>query len=55
MGPDLHAFPVREAIEVGDGKPDLTVTADYNPGLGVVSSIDFNGHVTRSATTPSGG
>jgi RHS repeat-associated protein len=43
----LHAFPVRETIEVGGGKADLEVTAEFNPGLGALtSSTDFNGHVT---------
>jgi RHS repeat-associated protein len=43
----LHIFPQQENIEVGNGKPDLSVTAEYNLGLGVVtSSVDFNGHQT---------
>lgn len=41
----LHAFPVREDIEVGGGAADLTVRATFNLGLGVVvESIDMNGH-----------
>ena len=44
----LYLFPVSETIEIGGGKPDLTVTAAYNLGLGVVaSSTDFNGHQTE--------
>jgi RHS repeat-associated protein len=43
----LHIFPQQENIEVGNGKPDLSVTAEYNLGLGVLtSSVDFNGHQT---------
>jgi len=43
----LHAFPTEEHIEVGGGRPDLTVTAAYNLGLGVpTSSVGFNGHQT---------
>jgi YD repeat-containing protein len=43
----LHTYPVQEDIEVGDGKPDLSLAAAYNLGLGMVtSSIDFNGHQT---------
>lgn len=43
--PLLRTFPVREQIQVGGGKPDLVVTAEWNLGLGTVtSSTDFNGH-----------
>jgi RHS repeat-associated protein len=43
----FHAYPVQEDIEVGGGKPDLSVIAAYNLGLGVVtSSTGFNGHQT---------
>jgi RHS repeat-associated protein len=43
----LQLFPEQEAIEVDGGKQDLTVTAAYNLGLGVLgSSTDFNGHQT---------
>jgi RHS repeat-associated protein len=45
--PLLHIFPQQENIEIGNGNPDLSVTAEYNLGLGVVtSSVDFNGHQT---------
>lgn len=41
----MHEFPVEETIEVGGGNPDLTITAAYNLGLGViVSTTDFNGN-----------
>ncbi|MBI5409202.1 MAG: VCBS repeat-containing protein [Nitrospirae bacterium] len=41
----LRAFPLREDIEVGGGKPDLSIIAAYNMGLGTIfSSLDFNGN-----------
>lgn len=43
----FHTYPVQEEIEVGGGRPDLSVIAAYNLGLGViVSSTGFNGHET---------
>lgn len=43
----LHTYPVSESIEIGGGKPDLTILAAYNVGLGVITgSTDFNGHQT---------
>ncbi len=43
----LNTYPVREDIEVGSGKPDLAVSAEYSLGLGTVTgSIGFNGHET---------
>ncbi|MBW2107233.1 MAG: VCBS repeat-containing protein, partial [Deltaproteobacteria bacterium] len=46
----LHTYPVQENISVGGGNPDLTVTAGYNLGLGVVTtSMGFNGHQTTYA------
>lgn len=43
----LHTYPVQESIEVGNGNPDLAVTAAYNLGLGVLtSSLDFNSNET---------
>ena len=42
----MHAYPVQEAVETGTGS-DLTATAGYNLGLGVVTtSRDFNNHQT---------
>ncbi|HYD50764.1 MAG TPA: SpvB/TcaC N-terminal domain-containing protein [Terriglobales bacterium] len=46
--PVFHTFPVKETIHVGDGKPALVMTADYDLGFGTVSSaLDFNGHISR--------
>jgi RHS repeat-associated protein len=43
----LQAYPVKETIVVGGGAPDLTIEADYDPGLGVMTGTrDFNGNVT---------
>ena len=43
----FHAYPEQEIIHVGDGKEDLTISANYDFGLAtIVSSIDFNGHQT---------
>jgi len=44
----FQTYPVRETIQVGDGKPNLFITADYNVGLGIITtSMDFNGHPTH--------
>lgn len=41
----FHTFPVSETIHVGAGKQALSMTAEYDLGLGVMTaSIDFNGH-----------
>ena len=46
----LHLFPIGETIQVGGGKPDLSVTAAYNLGLGVpTSSLDFNSNQSTFA------
>ncbi len=43
----MHLFPIAETIKTGTGKPDLTVLATYNPGLGVMTeSTGFNSHKT---------
>lgn len=45
--PELLAYPVQEDIEVGVPSADLTITAAYNLGLGILtSSRDFNGNRT---------
>lgn len=45
--PLFHTLPVQETIHVGEGRPDLTLTVEYNPGLSVITqSTDFNGHST---------
>ncbi len=45
--PVFQIYPVSEAIAVGGGHPDLTVSATYDTGFGVVTqSTDFNGNVT---------
>ena len=39
----LHAFPVREQIQVGGDSPDLAITAEYHAGFGALTaSEDFN-------------
>ncbi len=44
----LNMYPVLESIEVGGGSPDLSISVDYNLGLGVITqSTDFNGYETR--------
>jgi len=44
----FHAYPIQENIEVGSGKPDLSIAVDYNLGLGgVTRSIDFNDNQTH--------
>ena len=51
----FRAYPVAEAIHVGNGAADLELLAGYDPGLGVVtSSTDYNGHVTTYAYDPFG-
>lgn len=46
--PIFATFPVSETIHVGGGSPPLSITADYDLGLGVMTeSRDFNGQVTR--------
>ena len=43
----MHAFPVEETIEVGNGNPDLVFSATYNLGLGVLTAgTDFNNNQT---------
>lgn len=45
---ELHKFPVRETIVLGQGKPDLEVTATYDLRFGTPLSVtDFNGHASR--------
>ena len=45
--PNLYTFPINEIIEVGQGKPDLSISVSYNIGLGVVTeSRDFNDYAT---------
>ncbi len=42
-----HTYPVRETILVGSDRPELTLTASYDFGFGVViDSTDFNQNVT---------
>ncbi|HEY6000776.1 MAG TPA: toxin TcdB middle/N-terminal domain-containing protein [bacterium] len=39
----LHAFPVREQIQVGGGNPDLAIAAEYHAAFGALTaSEDFN-------------
>jgi RHS repeat-associated protein len=46
--PWIHRFPIRETIVLGDGSPDLEVTASYHLGFGTPLTVtDFNGNVTR--------
>ncbi len=41
-------FPISETMVVGGGAPNLTLQAEYDYGLGVLTrSTDFNGNVTR--------
>lgn len=41
-----HTFPMQEKIHTGE--IILTISATYDPGLGVITaSTDFNGHTTR--------
>jgi YD repeat-containing protein len=43
----FHAYPIREAIRVGDGKPALVFQATYDEGLAtMLSSTDFNSNTT---------
>lgn len=45
--PVFHTYPVEEILVVGGGAPDLTMTATYDYGFGVVTgSTDFNGNPT---------
>lgn len=45
---DFAAFPVAEVIHIGVGADPLTVEAEYNPGLGVVTAaIGFGGQRTE--------
>lgn len=45
--PEFHTYPVSETIIIGDGKDDLSMTAEYDFGFGVVTrSIDFNEKIT---------
>ncbi|MEE4356892.1 MAG: toxin TcdB middle/N-terminal domain-containing protein, partial [Desulfococcaceae bacterium] len=44
----FHSFPVREIIHTGN--TDLSMSADYDKGFGVMtSSTDFNGHTSSYA------
>jgi len=44
----LHAFPTRETIVLGDGKPDLVVNATYDYRFGKPATVtDFNGNVSE--------
>ncbi|MCP4591906.1 MAG: hypothetical protein GY842_14320, partial [bacterium] len=44
---EFHQFPTSETIEVGDGKPDLAVSAQFIPGFGQLSQyVDFNDYVS---------
>ena len=44
--PIFHTFPVTETIHTGENLP-LVLTAEYNPGFGVMTqSMSFNGHDT---------
>lgn len=46
--PGFHALPVGEIIHIGGETPDLSLTAEYDPGLGVVTaSVDYSGHRTE--------
>lgn len=43
----FNIYPVSETIVIGGGSPDLTVSASYDTGFGVVTgSTDFNGNAT---------
>ena len=43
----FKTYPVCETIVVGDGNPDLVMTAEYDYGFGVIThSTDFNGQET---------
>jgi len=45
VDPDFHTYTVSESIHVGNGRPALTMTADYDDGFGVVvQAVDFSGH-----------
>jgi RHS repeat-associated protein len=46
--PTFKTYPVSETRVVGNGAPDLTVTAEYDLGFGVVTgSTDYNGNETK--------
>ncbi len=45
--PTFHIYPTTETIVVGGGNSDLSVSASYDTGFGVVTgSTDFNGNGT---------
>ncbi len=46
--PELHRFPIRETIVLGNGLPDLVSEATYHFGFSsVASNTDFNGQVSQ--------
>lgn len=48
--PDFHQFPVQTTQHIGGGHPDLVVTAEYDVGFGVVTSVTDPNGFTSTAT-----
>lgn len=52
---EIHTHAVSEAVHIGGSSGTLTATADYDTGLGVMtSSTDFNGNATLYSHDPFG-
>lgn len=53
--PHFRTFPTEETVHVGGGAEDLTVSAEYDYGLGtVLAGTDFNGNWTQYTHDPFG-